>query len=99
MTDPISTLVLFGATGDLSRRMLLPSLYALDSDGLLSDRLRIIGTARSELDDAGFRSRAAEALQEHLPTGFFQQGIAERFLARLHYVPLDITQPSGFDRL
>ena len=53
MTDRISTLVLFGATGDLARRMLLPSLYGLDSDGVLPDGLRIIGTARSELDDAG----------------------------------------------
>lgn len=99
MTDPISTLVLFGATGDLARRMLLPSLYALDSDGLLPDQLRIIGTARSELDEAGFRNRATEALQEHLPAGFFQEGIGQRFLARLYYVPVDISNPSGFERL
>jgi glucose-6-phosphate 1-dehydrogenase len=99
MADKVSTLLLFGATGDLSRRMLLPSLYALDSDGLLPAKLRIIGTARSELDDASFRDRAAKALEEHLPEGFFQQDIAERFLSRLHYVPLDITQPSGFERL
>jgi glucose-6-phosphate 1-dehydrogenase len=48
------TLLLFGATGDLSKRMLLPSLYALHSDGLIAPDLRIMGTARSELDDAGF---------------------------------------------
>ena len=99
MPDKVSTLLLFGATGDLSRRMLLPSLYALDSDGLLPDDLRIIGTARSELDDASFRSRAAEALQEHLPEGFLQEGIAQRFLARLHYVPVDITERSDFEQL
>jgi len=99
MPDKVSTLLLFGATGDLSRRMLLPSLYALDSDGLLPDELRIIGTARSELDDASFRGRAAEALQEHLPEGFLQEGIAQRFLARLHYVPVDITERSDFERL
>ena len=39
MSDRISTLVMFGATGDLARRMLLPSLYGLDSDGLLPDGL------------------------------------------------------------
>jgi glucose-6-phosphate 1-dehydrogenase len=94
-----STLLLFGATGDLSRRMLLPSLYGLDSDGLLPDDLRIVGTARTELDDAAFRERAEAALKEHLPEGFFQQGIADRFLGRLHYVPLDITDPQGFERL
>ena len=58
MADKAKTLLLFGATGDLARRMLLPSLYGLDSDGLLPQDLRIIGTARTELDDAAFRDRA-----------------------------------------
>src|SRR3954453_18301141 len=99
MLERISTLVMFGATGDLARRMLLPSLYGLDSDGLLPQGLRIIGTARTELDDAGFRERADAAVREHLPDGFYSQGIAERFLGRLHYVPIDIYQPAGFGRL
>src|SRR5437870_8434693 len=99
MADRISTLVMFGATGDLARRMLLPSLYGLDSDGLLPDGLRIIGTARTALDDAAFRTRADAALQEHLPQDFYSAGIAERFLSRLHYVPLDITDQSSFAKL
>jgi glucose-6-phosphate 1-dehydrogenase len=99
MTVKISTLLLFGATGDLARRMLLPSLYGLDADGLLPDNLRIIGTARTQLDDDGYRARADAALHEHLPEGFYQEGIAQRFLARLHYVPLDIKDPAGFERL
>jgi glucose-6-phosphate 1-dehydrogenase len=99
MAEKASTLLLFGATGDLARRMLLPSLYGLDSDGLLPPELRIVGTARTQLDDAGFRDRARAALVEYLPAGFFQEGIAERFLQRLHYVPLDINDPSGFERL
>jgi glucose-6-phosphate 1-dehydrogenase len=94
-----TTLLMFGATGDLARRMLIPSLYGLDSDGLLPPDLRIIGTARTVLDDAGFRARADEALKEHLSEGFYQQGVAERFLARLHYVPADIQDPSSFERL
>ncbi len=99
MTIKASTLLLFGATGDLARRMLLPSLYGLDSDGLLPDDLKIVGTARTDLDDSAYRERAETALEEHLPAGFFQQEIAERFLARLQYVPLDITDPKGFERL
>src|SRR5947207_11043645 len=96
MLERISTLLMFGATGDLARRMLLPSLYGLDSDGLLPDGLRIIGTARTQLDDAPFRERADAALQEHLPDGFYSPGIAERFLSLLHYVPIDITGPGSF---
>ena len=99
MADRISTLVMFGATGDLASRMLLPSLYGLDSDGLLPDDLRIIGTARTELDDAAFRERANTALHDHLAEGFYSAGIAERFLSRLHYVTLDINEPTHFNRL
>lgn len=52
------TLILFGATGDLSQRMLLPSLCALDAEQLLGEDLQIVGTARSELSDSEFRSFA-----------------------------------------
>ena len=99
MQTKASTLLLFGATGDLSRRMLLPSLYGLDSDGLLPNHLRIVGTARTELDDAAFRQKAMEALQEHLPEGFFAQDVADRFIKRLSYVPLDINDEHGFTKL
>ncbi|MEO7278264.1 MAG: glucose-6-phosphate dehydrogenase [Sphingomicrobium sp.] len=99
MAAKISTLLLFGATGDLSRRMLLPSLYGLDCDGLLPDDLRIVGTARTDLDDSQFRERADQALREHVPDGFYKDDIAGRFLSRIHYVPLDINDPSGFERL
>ena len=97
--NDISSLVLFGATGDLAARMLLPSLYALDFDGLLPADLKIIGTARTELDDEAFRKHARAALVDHLPQGFFEADRADRFLERLHYVPLDITRPADFEKL
>lgn len=90
-------LLLFGATGDLSQRMLLPSLYALDADGLIDPNLKIIGTARSELDDQAFREFARTALEKHLPAD--RQGDFTRFLDRLTYQPLDATNPEGFAAL
>ena len=60
-------LILFGATGDLSQRMLLPSLCALNADGLVSEDLKIIGTARSGHDDESFRAFAGDALEKYLP--------------------------------
>ena len=99
MPDKVSTLLLFGATGDLARRMLLPSLYGLDADGLLPEDLTIVGTARTGLDDDGFRERAREALAEHVPEDNFDPAVADRFVQRLRYVPLDISDTSGFDRL
>jgi glucose-6-phosphate 1-dehydrogenase len=99
MPQKASILLLFGATGDLSRRMLLPSLYGLDADGLLPDDLRIVATARTRLDDDGFRERARDALREHLPGGFYQEETAARLLKRISYVPLDATNAAGFERL
>jgi len=99
MPQIAKTLLLFGATGDLSRRMLLPSLYGLDADGLLPAGLRIVGTARSALDDGSFREQARSALAEHLPAGFLTDEVADRFLARLHYVPVDIKDKASFARL
>ena len=67
MTSTADTLLLFGATGDLAQRMLLPSLFALHADRLLPTDLAIVGTARSEMNDESFRSRAEEALTKYLP--------------------------------
>ncbi|MGB3806495.1 MAG: glucose-6-phosphate dehydrogenase [Erythrobacter sp.] len=90
-------LLLFGATGDLSRRKLLPSLCALDADDLLPENLAIIGTARSELDTGAFREMAREALEEHLPKD--RRGSMATFLNRLTYQPLDASTLEGFDAL
>ena len=78
-----STLLLFGATGDLSRRMLLPSLYALHADGLINPDLRIFGTARSALTDEAFRDMARGALCEFLPDDRKAEGLIDAFLQHL----------------
>jgi glucose-6-phosphate 1-dehydrogenase len=97
--DKVSTLLLFGATGDLAHRMLLPSLYGLHADGLLPDDFRIICTARSEFDDEQYRASAVEALKEHVPANFYDPKSALVFSRRLTYVVLDATKPEGFKRL
>ena len=97
--DKVSTLLLFGATGDLAHRMLLPSLYGLHADGLLPEEFRIVCTARSQLDDAKFRESAVEALQQHVPPSFYDAKTALHFSGRLSYVALDATREDGFKRL
>ncbi|MDF8331839.1 glucose-6-phosphate dehydrogenase [Novosphingobium cyanobacteriorum] len=94
-----SALLLFGATGDLSRRMLLPSLYALHEDGLIDPTLRIVGTARSEHDDAEFREFAAQALSEFLPPDRKDETKLASFLDRLQYQTLDASNVDGFGDL
>ena len=97
MSFTADRLLLFGATGDLAQRMLLPSLCALHADKLVSDDLKIIGTARQVFDDAGFRNFAREALEKFLPAE--RRGSMATFLNRLHYQPLDAKDSAGFDAL
>ncbi len=99
MSSTADTLVLIGATGDLSQRMLLPSLFALHADRLLPADLTIFGTARSDMQTEGFRSLAAEAIGKHLPADRRPSGSREDFLKRLHYVALDASRPDSFGAL
>ena len=59
-------MVVFGATGDLTLRKLLPALYARFQAGQFSNACRIIAAARSDLDDSSYRKRAEKALREHV---------------------------------
>ncbi|WP_206237946.1 glucose-6-phosphate dehydrogenase [Novosphingobium terrae] len=97
MSFTADRLLLFGATGDLSQRMLLPSLCALHADRLVSDKLQIVCTARSEMDDTSFREFAAQALDKFLPE--HRKGAIPSFLTRLFYQPLDANDTSHFHAL
>ena len=99
MDQHSSTLLLFGATGDLARRMLLPSLYALHADNLIDPNLRIFGTARSAYTDEEYREFARTALCEFLPEDRKAEGMIDAFFQRLQYQSLDATEPDGFAAL
>jgi glucose-6-phosphate 1-dehydrogenase len=97
MSFTADRLLLFGATGDLAQRMLLPSLFALDADGLLGPDLKIIGTARSDMSDSEYRNFARAALEKYLPAE--RRGRMAEFLNRLYYQSLDATTLEGYDAL
>jgi glucose-6-phosphate 1-dehydrogenase len=97
MSFTADRLLLFGATGDLAQRMLLPSLCALDAEDLVDPELQIVGTARSDLDDHSFRNFARAALEKYMPAD--RRGGMAQFLNRLHYQQLDASTPGGFDEL
>ena len=90
---PIERLVIFGATGDLAARMLLPSLYFLDADNLLAAELRIVGSARSQMSRAAFLDYVREVLARR-PEGLDAQ-VWKRFSARLDYLAADVTRGEG----
>ena len=64
---PPTTLVIFGATGDLSRRKLLPALYNLAHEGALPGRFNLIGSSRSDLAHQEFRDLAIELVRGFSP--------------------------------
>ncbi|HET8818772.1 MAG TPA: glucose-6-phosphate dehydrogenase [Xanthomonadaceae bacterium] len=94
-----SLLTIFGATGDLARRMLLPALYRLEADGLLPPRLRVLGTARSEMDDAGFRGVVADAVRAKPELAGVDELALDALLARIDYQAASLDDPGDLARL
>ena len=97
MSFTADRLLLFGASGDLAQRMLLPSLCALHADRLVADDLVIVCTARSDFDDDGFRAFAHAALDTHLAAS--RRPAIDGFLRRLRYQPLDANATGQFQAL
>jgi len=89
-TRPASVLVIFGATGDLAQRMLWPALHGLDRDGFLPESLRILGGARSALDQGAFRAQVAEAVTRQTPEADRTEDSLRRLLERIEYMPVDL---------
>ena len=97
--NPVGKLLLFGATGDLAKRMLLPSLFGLHSDGLLPEGLTITGSARSDLDDKAYRDFAKKALDEFLPKELKDDERIKAFLERIFFQPCDLSDEKTFPAL
>src|SRR6266478_5814593 len=96
---PPCALVIFGASGDLARKKLLPALYDLDlcGEGMLPAETAFIGCARREMAADKFREFAREAIQDHARLEFHQE-CWERFASRLDYVG-GMDSRTGFERL
>ncbi len=93
--DPFD-LVIFGGTGDLARRKILPGLFRRFRDGQITDDCQIIGAARSDLDAAAYRAQVAAALEEFLPARLLDQTSVAGFLARIDYVMIDAGGTGGW---
>src|SRR5690606_2186047 len=96
---PASLLTIFGATGDLARRMLLPSLHGLEGDGLLPPTLRILGTARSDLDLDGFKAMVAASIEQYVPATDRHDATLARLLQRIHYHPASVDDAASMQSL
>ena len=95
--NDIDDIVIFGATGDLARRMLFPSLFSLERDGLLPEGLQIVGASRGDLDDNAFMALVRTSLEERAVP--LDEGLWFRFSRRLRYCKVNINEPEDFASL
>lgn len=94
-----SIFLLFGATGDLAKRMLWPSLFHLHCDGLLPSGLKMLGTSRSALSSEEFRQVLAASIRQY---GYLQEPdhqLLSSFLSQVDYFSLDVDDAGAFERL
>ncbi|MGI4950966.1 MAG: glucose-6-phosphate dehydrogenase, partial [Janthinobacterium lividum] len=91
--------IVFGATGDLTLRKLLPALYFRYRDGQVPEGSRIIGAARSQLDDDGYREKARAALQRHIKPQDLDAAVLDRFIGLVHYAQVNGAKDEGWPNL
>jgi glucose-6-phosphate 1-dehydrogenase len=91
--DPC-VMVIFGASGDLTKRKLIPALYNLARENLLSREFAVVGCARSPLTVAAFREKMSQEIRE-FDTGQVNPDLWDRFVKQLYYLPGDV-QDEGF---
>jgi glucose-6-phosphate 1-dehydrogenase len=95
--DPC-VLVIFGATGDLARRKLLPAIWHLRQQGRLPDCFALVGVARTDLDSNEFRQRVEEALREFVSSDLDDQRL-RALLGAIEYVAGDPRDPETYRKL
>ena len=95
MSEGTTTIVIFGASGDLAKRKLVPALFTLAAKNRLDDNVRIVGASRSPMSDDQFRDAMWDALQEFSDLKNRRHDW-DRFARRLRYIPADISNPEHF---
>jgi glucose-6-phosphate 1-dehydrogenase len=92
-------MVIFGASGDLTNRKLIPALYNLMCDGMLPDEFAMIGYARKPKTNESFREEMREAVEEHSRSKPIDEAAWEKFARSLHYQQGDYSTPADYEKL
>lgn len=98
LTDPCS-IVIFGASGDLTARKLIPAFYHLYMDKLMPPAFRVIGFARREKSDESWRQELRTALDQFSRTKPVNEKVWQEFSANLFYCTGDLTDPAAYAKL
>jgi glucose-6-phosphate 1-dehydrogenase len=98
-TAPPCAVVIFGATGDLTRRKLLPALYRLSQQGLVPNEFAILCTARQPLGDEEFRAHMKAAVTEFGPDDALDDSTWQSFAKRIFYITGDFSEAELYGKL
>jgi glucose-6-phosphate 1-dehydrogenase len=93
-----TTLVIFGATGDLARRKLLPAIYNLAHEGALPERFNLIGSSRSDMSDEAFATQAGDAIRQ-FSRREPDETVLKELLANVRYVSGTFDQDGVYDQI
>jgi glucose-6-phosphate 1-dehydrogenase len=93
-----TTMVIFGGTGDLAHRKLLPAIYNLAHEGALPERFNLIAVSRSDIPHENYRTMARESIEQHSRRKPDQQ-VLEKLLDQVRYVPGTFDDDSVYERL
>ena len=88
--------VVFGATGDLTKRKLIPALYHRFKDGQFDEQSRIIGVSRSQWTDEQFRKVARESITQFVEPEYVDKKTVDRFVSIMSYVANDVSNSAGW---
>lgn len=97
--DAMATIVIFGATGDLTERKLLPAIYNLAAAEFLPKRFAVVGVARRPKTDNEWREEMCEGLKKFSRTGHGADDACEPFVSNLFYHQLDFAHQDDFSDL
>jgi glucose-6-phosphate 1-dehydrogenase len=92
-------MVIFGASGDLTKRLLVPALYNLACDGLLAENFAVLGVARDEWSSDEFRARMTEGIKQFHTRKEFDPAAWDKLVSRFHYVAGSFTEQPIFETI
>jgi glucose-6-phosphate 1-dehydrogenase len=98
-TSQPCVLLIFGASGDLTKRLLVPALYNLACDGLLSEHFALLGAAMDPLTTDSFRERMSEDIKKFHTRHAFDQEVWDGLVGRFHYLPAGFADANAFAKL
>lgn len=92
-------MVIFGASGDLTKRKLMPALYELYREKRLDGEFAVLGVARTQYTDSSFQAYIHDELKQFIKKEDYKEEVMDQFIKHLHYLPMSMDESGRYDLL